>query len=145
MTKEQLEEIIKDEGDEFDFETFGLPCCLFRNGRLGHWCGYVQVPKDSRLFGKKYYYSSDSELGISKLEQAINNLDVHGGLTYAGEIKNDVNWWFGFDSAHYGDLCFFQLGYNLGDSRDVYRDKDYCIEQCKNLARQIKKIIDLKL
>jgi len=145
MTKEQLEKLIEQEGDEFDFEAFGLPCYLLRQKSLGHWCGYVQVPKDSRLFRKNYYYSSNSELGISKLEQAINDIDVHGGITYSGDRKEDGNWWFGFDCGHFGDLCLYQLDYNLGDSCAVYKDKDYCIKQCKNLAEQIKEIIDLKL
>ena len=145
MKKEDLEKIIKEEGDSFDFEAFGLPCYLMRNKSLGHWCGYVQVPKDSRLFGKNYSFYSASENGISKLEQAINDLAVHGGLTYAGDRKQDGNHWFGFDCGHFGDLCLYQLDYNLGDSCAIYRDKEYVIEECKNLAKQIKEIIDLKL
>ena len=145
MKKEYLEKIIKDEGYEFDFEAFGLPCYLLRNKSLGHWCGYVQVPEDSRLFGKNYNFYSQSENGISALEKAINDINVHGGLTYAGERRKDGDWWFGFDCGHFGDLCLYQLDYNLGDSCAVYKDKEYVINECKNLAKQIKEIIDLKL
>jgi len=147
MTKEQLEKLIEQEGDEFDFEVFGFPCYLLRQKSLGYWCGYVQVPKDSRLFRKNYYCSSKSELGISKLEQAINDISVHGGITFAGERKeNDDTWYFGFDCGHAGDLVGYIFDYpQLSDSTDTYKTKEFVITECKNLARQLKEIIDLKL
>jgi hypothetical protein len=49
-----------------------------------------------------------------------NSLDVrcHGGLTYAsegtGEILPAGFWWFGWDYAHAGDKCFFDLDRPLG-------------------------------
>ncbi len=146
MEKEKLLQIIKEEGNEMDFEWLGMPCLIKRAGENSHWCGYVKVPNDSRLYKKHYYTSSESELGISKLEEAINNIDIHGGLTYAGERKEDGNWWFGFDCGHSGDLSLYMLdGHFFRDYNSRYRDKDYVIGECKYLAKQLKQIIELKL
>jgi len=146
MNKEEYQKIIKDEGDEYEFEAFGLPCLMMRNRSFGNWCGYVGVPKDSRLNGKNYYFYTESENGLSKLEQAINNISVHGGLTFSEKRKeNDDTWYFGFDCAHSGDLVGYLFDYPEMDRGDTYKDKQFVITECQNLAKQLKDIIDLKL
>jgi len=138
MTNEQLEEIIKQEGWAYKFELFGLPCLILRN-KGGWWCGYVGVPNNSKLYGKNYYTTTESKDGISHIETLINNIKVHGGLTYA-RLKEDNIWYFGFNCAHSGDLNRFLLDYQ--DQNDIYRTKEYVIEECKRLAKQLKEIID---
>jgi len=135
-----LQEKIKNEGDEFEFEYKGLNCYMKRHGGSLHWCGYVSVPKGSRLEKALTYYSSDSELGISEFEQAVNDIDVHGGITYNGERKGDGVVYRGFDCAHLGDLS---PGWDMEDGEDVYRDKEYVVQECKHLADQILKITAL--
>lgn len=127
-----------------DKET-GLPCLIVRND-FGNLCGYVGVNNSHILFGKDY-----SDL----------NLDVHGGLTYAGEchgrvchevktnflgieithLENDKTWWLGFDCAHYGDyspgLSKYR-GFNELNQQTDYKNVSYVTEQCTNLAKQIK-------
>ena len=146
LNKEEYKNIVKEEGDYMEFEYFGFPCVIKRIEGSGHWCGYVGVPKHSRLNEKNYYYSSGSELGLSKLEEAINNIDVHGGLTFAGKLKEkegDSTYYFGFDCAHSGDLVEYYFDYPKFLSNIFYRNKDYVIEECKKLALQLKGIIDL--
>jgi len=63
----------------------GLEC--FVEKRLGHYCGYVEVPKDHPAHGLSY-----DEIDV----------DVHGGLTY-GQVS-DNGTIFGFDCAHVGDF-----------------------------------------
>lgn len=136
-----IQDTIEKEGNNYEFIYLGLPVLMKRcNGMW--WCGYVGVPKESRLYGRDYYISSSSENGLSECEKAINDIDVHGGLTYAGKRKNDEEadiWYFGFDCAHSGDWT----GHRDWDSSAVYRDKEYVIEECKKLAKQIKKITTL--
>lgn len=135
-----LNDKIKAEGDEFEFVAFGLDCYMRRHPSVGHWCGYVKIPKGSRLEGAKTYYYTDSELGLSDFEEAINNLDVHGGVTYSGRRRNDGSLYWGFDCGHLGDLSPFMDG--LAFEGDTYRDKEYVIEECKKLALQIKEITE---
>lgn len=72
---------------------------------IGEYNGYVAVPPEHPLYGR---LDGDSE---------VEALEVHGGVTYAGEIKHlpypselldhkeiPRDWWvFGFDTCHYGD------------------------------------------
>ena len=120
---------------------------------MGHWNGYVEVPKDSILFGLdynkpirelEYLANGETTLGkkgcilmftctVNALEgQEIRSspdiaFDVHGGLTYAGGmpgLKDDPSWWFGFDTGHHGDT-------------PENCPKEYVISECERLAEQL--------
>lgn len=104
-----------------DFEAHGLRCVVYL-GPVGSLNGYVRVPADHPAAQKDY-----DDI----------NVDVHGGLTYArkngpGE-KPDGGWWFGFDTAHHGDMVPWVLGLSSG----VYRDEAYVRGQCEHLAKQL--------
>ena len=73
--------------------------------------GYVQIPANSKLSDDSYNEHCD--------------IEVHGGLTFDGDLDDDNNHWFGFDCAHLGD--------NIED-----QDLDYMIKQCESLAKQLK-------
>lgn len=139
-------EIIKKEGDFEKGVMFGLPFVIWRHLSFGHWCGYVAVPKESRLNGKNYYTHSESENGLSKLEQAINDISVHGGLTYAGKLKerakNDL-WYFGFDCAHSEDLEPFMIEKYPKLSEGYYKDKEFVLIEVESLAKQLKELITI--
>jgi hypothetical protein len=77
---------------------------------------------------------------------------VHGGITYSGgndyPVKSDGLWWFGYDCAHYGDgvdlsaienetAKEIEMSY---PSYGIVRTKEYCEEECKKLAEQLKKV-----
>ena len=71
----------------------------------GEYNGYVAVPPEHPLYGKGYD------------EPEVENLDVHGGVTFADTADKlpptseyldhkepPRDWWvFGFDTGHYGD------------------------------------------
>jgi len=117
-------------------EATGLDCLILR-GPVRSLCGYVGVPDDHPWHGMDYNCP------------AIENLDVHGGITYAdacsGRICHGTEhgdkpahehvWWFGFDCAHAGDLVP-----NLGKITDdeVYRNIAYVEAHCAKLATQLK-------
>lgn len=92
----------------------------------GHRCGYVEIPKDSLFFNKRY----NEQLPISKniigdepmgkrsyIDLFCNSMsdsdniqagfifNVHGGITYTESYLFDKNdsWFYGFDCAHSGD------------------------------------------
>lgn len=68
---------------ELEWFYNGLKCAVVRHLCL---CGYVRVGKDHPDY-QKYYDAVD--------------VDVHGGLTFC-QLAPD-GFWFGFDTAHYGD------------------------------------------
>jgi hypothetical protein len=86
------------------------PACL---------CAYLGVPKDHPLAG----FSSDDL-----------NIPCNGGLTYSGEGGKEWPqgfYWYGWDYAHCGDLCFYDLKYG--------REKGYKSEDKPWLVEDVKK------
>lgn len=132
----------------------GLPCLIVR-GPVGALCGYVGVHPDHPFHGLGYYHSDWDEDAppLTPAQVAINDLDVHGGLTFAkgcGHSEDpsrgichipapgepDNVWWFGFDCSHCDDLAPGMNDYGFG-RRGVYRDIAYVTEQVTSLAGQI--------
>lgn len=136
-------------------ETFfhaGLACEVIRT-RMGHYCGYVNVPPDHPWFGLDYSDKvsvpqsvidrdiGPNDLGIIPLFCAHDvtaeacsidlAISVHGGITYANGNKDKGIWQFGFDCAHSGD------GRHPGDAG--WKDADYVKAECKRLADQLAK------
>ena len=142
-----------------DIET-GYPCLIVRNNG-GALCGYVGVPKEHPAHGRDYWPESDS---VEPIDQAIRDIEVHGGLTFAdscqhgddsahgichipGEGEPDNVWWFGFDCAHCLDFSpahemrNAQLGLGPSLSSDgVYRKLAYVEAKVASLACQLKQI-----
>lgn len=106
----------------------------------GHRCGYVKVTEGHPAFGKNY--------------GELEDIKVHGDLTFSEADEpcdkegSDNGWWFGFDCAHPGDYSpFGSLGIlplftsdlpdTYGDRGAVLRSKEYVIDQCIKLAKQL--------
>lgn len=126
-----------------------LPCLAVRNGRFGHWCGYVGVAPEHPLHGKDF-----CEFGFPVF-------DVHGGVNFAsgcqqGEDEDrgichrpepgepDHVWWFGFDCWHFGDyspglkIIEDALGFSFKSLQGrKYRSLAYVQRECANLAAQL--------
>ena len=98
---------------------------------MGHRCGYVGVPAEHPWFGKDDV-----------------DLDVHGGVTYAGMRMEDDLWWFGYDCAHLGDARDPELmsdeyktallGRKLNFDGDTIKTLDFCVNECESMAAQLK-------
>lgn len=63
---------------EKDFEYRGFRCVVVAQ-RMGHRCGYVQIPKEHPYFEQPY-------------ETVDRFLEVHGGLTYAKMSEEGHMW-----------------------------------------------------
>jgi phage-related protein len=120
---------------EFVDESTGYRCFIWRHPELKHLWGFVELPKEHKLYG---------ETNVDK--EFFLNLDVHGGITYAkNKIFKDihrgvplfisVNYVVGFDCAHAGDYspCSFP-------SFGTYKDIEYVTNECKKLAKQLKEL-----
>ena len=124
---------------EKDWRTAaGLRAVVIMN-TLGYRCGYVGVPATHLLFGVSY----NQDALVLKDASPEGVIDVHGGLTYAGDGDCPVPsklWWFGYDCGHYGDAPepgSLMARYTLSG---VHRTLDFCIEQCESLARQLAEV-----
>lgn len=99
----------------------------------------TQDEVDSSPLGKKspiliFTAATRSDDEGNKIRRSIDVwLEVHGGVTYsssktAGDYPVDYEnlWWFGFDTAHYGD-----------DENNGGQPQDYCIAECEKMAAQL--------
>ena len=116
-------------------------CRIVRNEHTGTLCGYVGIPRGHRMYGMTY----------QEAERDDNNFHVHGGLTYSGGMREpfDDYHYFGFDTAHAGDLSprvvlsmlkwlkegDGALGFYEGET---YRTWDYVRREVKVLALKLK-------
>jgi hypothetical protein len=118
---------------QFEDPDTGLPCLIIRS-HLGALCGYVGIPESHPLFGVSY--------------TDIENISVHGGLTFSDNIEQDVEteklWWLGFHCAHIYDLIPYQAptmrkhGLHDFGHKGIYRDINYVKYQIADLAKQLK-------
>lgn len=95
----------------------------------GEYNGYVAVPPGHPLYRK------------SNFDPEVENLDVHGGVTFAGYEKTlpwvsvyldhqkpRRNWWvFGFDTCH------------CGDNSDKW-NLENCTEETRRLQEQLEEL-----
>ncbi len=120
-------------------KAHGFPLVAARHPELGTWNGYIGVPEGHPLFGASY-----------------RDIEVHGGLTYAGDrvpagMSNGSpaevfagHWWFGFDCAHAGDLIpqieELREPLSLGPPHegDTFKDADWVLVELQSLAYQLR-------
>lgn len=95
-----------------EWEYAGLNCKAIKTPSMGHYCGYVGVPKGHPAYGLNYIRLGD-----------MIRIDVHGGLTYSedGLVEMNLVTWFGFDCAHLGD---YSPGINITEDYWVRAPKD---------------------
>lgn len=161
--------------------------CRIARGPVGHLCGYVCLPETHAAYGLHYDGILEAEANersahfraemervksdfnkwepgptyepVPGIGEAIRKIEVHGGLTWAGE-RNGA-WEFGFDCAHAGDYCpemeaMLHRIYITNDEsikwqqrqermaalgpqwQDTYRTIDYVRQEVTELARQLK-------
>lgn len=86
-----------------------MPCSFDVN--TFWYCGYVVIPKTHPYYGVDY-------------NDLVDLFDVHGGLTYSGELDEVGEWVLGFDCNHADDNPFCE-------------DQYYTLEECLRLVEQI--------
>ena len=149
QTRQEIQVIMKNEKDLYLFKSHWLDCCIIRH--WGHLNGYVAVPKESELYWMGYHYSDWGEEKLSQIEKQINDIRVHGGLTFADKMnsvssdKHNFDRCFGFDTAHAWDAFIIP---NLPSHLDLiafeygeYRDYNYVKAEVESLAEQLHDII----
>lgn len=115
--------IIEEEGNRKEIEYRGVKGLILRVSpdNLGHLCGYVRIEEDVQG-----YYHLD--------------LEVHGGVTFSGQLEGEEGYWVGFDCAHAGDITpMADEGFNviLAGEGYTYKNMDYVENQIENMIDQI--------
>lgn len=125
------EQIIKKEGNrrEFSYRGYDAIILRIRPEISGHLCGYVRMRGEL----SDIHYDDLNRRGI----------EVHGGLTFSGNMDGEKGFWIGFDCAHSGDLSpaydsdyiemFSEHGY-------TYKDMDYVEKELMHLIDQLKSL-----
>ena len=101
----------------------------FKIKSLGsHPTAYIKVPNESSYFGSDY-----NEIPIN----------IHGGLTY-GQLKNNNEFWIGWDYAHFGDYCYmeFNFGHYKNDEKK-YTTNEILID-VENAIKQLNEITEIE-
>lgn len=136
-------------------EATGLDCLIVRN-QVGALCGYVGLPPGHPLHGASALYSG------RRRESALNDLDVHGGITFANSCQGDEDdpsrgichvpepgrprdvWWLGFDCAHAFDLTPADASLtdewrhsSVSGREAVYWTFGSVVDECRRLAAQL--------
>ena len=120
----------------------GLPAVILLVNDGSHHCGYVALPAD--LADKDFIgYGSGECVDIS----------VHGGVTYQDALPQlEDKIVIGFDCAHWGDLMKCPEKYkgtgmeNMSMySEGVWRDEQYCIDECESMAKQLMAMLPKQL
>lgn len=99
----------------------GLKCRVCRVPHLGCINGYVLVPPEHPCHGLWY-----DDVRV----------EVHGGLTFCHKQKDGT--WFGFDTAHCGDLCSRSphVGDRIWTRNDVIEETNKLAEQLAGMAME---------
>jgi hypothetical protein len=126
---EQVLDIIQHEPNYETFEYRGFKVVIKRMMYMGGQLnGYVRIPKAHKFYQKGY-----DDIPI----------ECHGGLTFAGDLENDGDWYVGFDTAHYQDyMPFLQMVLGKSgnpstiDTNEQYRDIEYIRNECRRIVDQ---------
>ena len=147
IVKEEYKSVVRKEWHYEAFECEWFKCRAIRVDRLWHWCWYVWIPNTHRLYNvcDDWVYDEDKtkyDKKYLKDQELISSLSMHWWLTYTSDSlcmqpEKDL-WWFWFDTAHCWDLPITDRWYEM--DWDVYRDKEYVINEIKKLAKQLKQI-----
>lgn len=142
------------EPDILEWKEHGFHC-MIKRAPTGALCGYVAVEKGHPIFGLNYYKSdfyiedvlSGEAVSEALLQKQINEINVHGGLTYAGKWEEESDlYWFGFDCSHawdfipkYDEISELEKDTEWGAKKE-YCNIAYVKASCNSLAEQISKI-----
>ena len=135
MNREDIQKIVDNENRQrqlpYFFTHCGLQCCIQRNIKgLMNLNGYVGLRQSHPLYGKK------------ENDPLLSDIAVHGGVTFAHDHlylapDNLALWWFGFDTAHSGDIYSFDVPIWPSATYKIFH---YVLAQTRSFAEQLKEI-----
>lgn len=149
---EKIKEKIKEEGDSKEGEYRGYRYIVLRSPVGINLNGYVALPKNHTFrvgYGTSWrgHYIFRAGYGTSwcgtswcghsgcRVHVPENVIDVHGGLTYSGDIEfsDGKHYCLGFDTAYSGDVWTFEYI----EKHAEYRNMEYVENECKRMIDQL--------
>ena len=117
----------------------GIAYRIMRHPEMGHLCGYIKLPQGhpwlkgalKKRWGKKRFSKKYEQRHVGYDFGPIQNLSVHGGVTFFGRISRGRGHWVGFDCAHYDDFVP-SMGF-----KGTYRDIEYVLAELRGLVSQM--------
>lgn len=113
-------------------EDTGLTCIVRRHTGLGSLSGYIRIPEEHSLYKAKFG------------DKKILDLEVHGGISFVHFWdKGHTDFRIGFDCGHafdYKPLLSELSKVELNLTNSEYRSMKYVREECKRLAKQIRRV-----
>jgi len=127
-------------------EDDGLRCVIVFQMHTGSRCGYVFIPKEHSAYKEPKYYTisfgpNDNKIVMDYCEM-YENIDVHGGLTFGIENKEDNNYpvdepreglWIGFDANHVDDCPDYDKWSEYISNIKDDNEKERCLKLFKSL------------
>ena len=151
MTTENIKnKVWENEGKTYGFvdKETGYSCFIYRHPRMGHLCGYVDVPRSHPLYGIDHA----NEI----FDMITGDIKVHGGISFTGRLisnkfhdylDDEHDWLIGFDCNHAEDYAPFKPceESELIELKQEYRTAGYAADEVRSLAKQIKALEDFNL
>ena len=119
---------------------------IIKHPSMGHLCGYVRIPRGHPLYriitSKVWTHKWPSNKYVAQRRgynhYLIEQLEVHGGITFAGKLRNTRGIWIGFDCAHLGDLvpAMSHLSISIGEPC-TYKDEAFVTAELAKLIDQL--------
>lgn len=148
---------------EREFEYLGYKCIILLRS-TGFRYGYVGIPKEHPLYGKKssdYYSYNGKDMRITSFIKPHNYGVENSNDKKFDYLSNDL-WWFSFKCDHLGDnrdissvkkkfkngeseLCKYILfcDFRGGMPGGMFCTEEYVTNECKCLAEQLKSFDNL--
>lgn len=83
-----------------------------------------KIPKELKITSLHDHYTGYVQLADVSKEVDNDKINVHGGVTFNGDLEGETGQWVGFDMAHYGD-------------ENIKEPLEYAIKECEELAKQL--------
>ena len=119
----------------FDFvstgELNGMAYLILQHPGMGHLCGYVLIPEGHPLHATTVIGDYDTP-----------DVDVHGGLTWAGPLEDREGVWLGFDCAHYTDVVPAMAAQGMCMEGSTFKDAEFVHHELFHLAEQLQQVTE---
>lgn len=139
-------------GSNLEDDAYGGYHYRIESIRGDHPCCYIEIPEGHLWYHKIYqrlqwdWDWDDEGKMIERPPIGGKTIDVHGGITYSGDMGTEGEWWIGWDYAHAGDYLNHMRSYSQSPDDHVWtmdelrRDVHDAIDQLNDIFKEEDKV-----